>query len=649
MQKIRFYSEQNFMSGRDLNLIIETIKNYKTDHQPDINNILEFYNILKYLKIDRFKKHIERRITSKIGQFITLINRKIGQFISSNKGTFLCSYNSIEHIYINDFFEMVEKYKVYYDISYKSMNDFLEKEKRALHYILKRKGLVEYYNEVVKDSILSEAINTELILNKYYSKETLFLPTSLKSYEVEELIGRYLDLDRLKISQLRMIIYLPSNIELKLSNKLKLKAEKRLRQEKEKLLRGNNGIRVGVNIVYTKEQGEVFKETRKGTEVTYSINEKWISDNLDFNTLWNNFIYIFKYFDRQCRLNLVSKINEAGPIERIISSSCDHTYNVHSAFVLHEMTSKAQLDSYSKVLSLYDVRIEEMIEWFFTTYLEDEFKISNFIINIPSDNFSFIEKCRMIVPEIERILKQYNIYVQEGTIDYELLEVSSQRLHFSRCDSLVGKKYVYPASDYFRNVSYSLFSDQSGSFYIPKFNTYNNLAELIQEEQVQYSDFAEYQLQEIDSLIENGLLAVDNSGSIAFADILKIIIFGDLYFNEVISYWHQSLKYREKLDDLINSGVLKCESSLFAKKEQDYLDFYLNRTKFTNGYDLRNRYVHGTHSNNKQQHEMDYNTLLKIIVIIVIKINDDLCLGEDNPHASESARSNKFDLSSWIS
>jgi hypothetical protein len=100
---------------------------------------------------------------------------------------------------------------------------------------------------------------------------------------------------------------------------------------------------------------------------------------------------------------------------------------------------------------------------------------------------------------------------------------------------------------------------------------------------------------------------------------------GDLFYNEVISYWNQPLKIKHKIDDWISAGILISESSLLSKSEQDYLDYYLNKTKYTNGYDLRNRYAHGTHSNEEEQHKFDYNIFIRLIIILVVKINDDLC------------------------
>lgn len=80
------------------------------------------------------------------------------------------------------------------------------------------------------------------------------------------------------------------------------------------------------------------------------------------------------------------------------------------------------------------------------------------------------------------------------------------------------------------------------------------------------------------------------------------------------------------VDELIATGELVAESSLFTRDEQAYLDYILNVQRFTNGPELRNKYVHGTFSLDPKVHERDYLELLKIMVLIVIKINEEFCL-----------------------
>ena len=45
------------------------------------------------------------------------------------------------------------------------------------------------------------------------------------------------------------------------------------------------------------------------------------------------------------------------------------------------------------------------MEWFFNEYIKEEFNINEFIVKLPSENTSYFEKCRSILPEIDRIFK----------------------------------------------------------------------------------------------------------------------------------------------------------------------------------------------------------------------------------------------------
>ncbi len=59
---------------------------------------------------------------------------------------------------------------------------------------------------------------------------------------------------------------------------------------------------------------------------------------------------------------------------------------------------------------------------------------------------------------------------------------------------------------------------------------------------------------------------------------------------------------------------------------QTTIDYYLNKRSFINGHDLRNKYLHGTSTShdNEHTHYKNYLHALRLLVTIMIKINDDL-------------------------
>jgi hypothetical protein len=62
--------------------------------------------------------------------------------------------------------------------------------------------------------------------------------------------------------------------------------------------------------------------------------------------------------------------------------------------------------------------------------------------------------------------------------------------------------------------------------------------------------------------------------------------------------------------------------------EASYFNYLLNKTEFSNGPELRNKYLHGSQppSASEAEHFHTYLTALKLLIALVIKINDDFCL-----------------------
>ena len=69
--------------------------------------------------------------------------------------------------------------------------------------------------------------------------------------------------------------------------------------------------------------------------------------------------------------------------------------------------------------------------------------------------------------------------------------------------------------------------------------------------------------------------------------------------------------------------------------EQQYLNFMLNQAEYSNGYQLRNKYAHGSYILDEIRQQQDYTELLKIMVLIIIKINEEFCFREDHHKQGE--------------
>ena len=134
----------------------------------------------------------------------------------------------------------------------------------------------------------------------------------------------------------------------------------------------------------------------------------------------------------------------------------------------------------------------------------------------------------------------------------------------------------------------------------------------------------------IKKLIDSGYIILDKDGYMGLKNHILISILKDLYFNEVITYWKYPKIAREIIDELEKNKMVCFESSLFSKLESDYINYFLNKAKFNNGYDLRNKYAHiQPNIDNDKVHYENYMRFLRIFILTVIKINDEFCTLED--------------------
>ena len=85
-----------------------------------------------------------------------------------------------------------------------------------------------------------------------------------------------------------------------------------------------------------------------------------------------------------------------------------------------------------------------------------------------------------------------------------------------------------------------------------------------------------------------------------------------------------------QIDTWLELGDIESKQSLFTTQEQEFIDYMLNVQKYDNGPELRNKYAHGIFPVDPKKQEQDYIELLRIMVLIIIKINEEFCIVNPN-------------------
>ncbi|WP_427071391.1 hypothetical protein [Lysinibacillus fusiformis] len=631
---VEYFKGADLAKGHMLNKSKEVYEKLDLDTEiHNINEVMELYNINKYVEDGMLLRFLGEEKKKWLIEKNRIANKITGEYINQ-RTNLLDEYKEIYFRYLDTFWEIINKRKLSVTTNEK-FKLFLQNNERFAMQIFKQHKLVIKFDIDLREYMLNHPEeSTALLLDKYYLKhinepQKYHLPQSLTLEDKEKIISKYLELDRPNLNYTRLIGIMQNTKEFSLDARIKLKAKKVSEKLEKEIFYDKNGYGIEIGVEFKNDvEGIVhhyFMSNGIGTEVDIS----WLKANMDNPTLLNNFIYIFEFVNDQMISKFPYNETEASVFERI-GFAHEKEYKTCMIFSLRESLSLSQMHVYYSFLKNNNKHLEAIIEWFFNDYLKDEFKINNLNIKMPPTNNPNFEKCKSIFPTIESILKKYKFYLEDGYIDEELVQMESKPLPFYECPSMTNNRYLYLATCnneavILKNI---MFSDQSDITYFPKYGEkqYDTLIERLSNDNLHLDAIEDYQKPTLDWLIEHHYVMVNDNKEIVLLNNNQIFLYYYIYKNGVIDFNKLSVGLRNEANNLLNQGALIAENTLLTRQESDYIDYYFNKSKFINGYDLRNKYLHGTSSgyNNENEHYVNYLHALRILITIMIKINDDL-------------------------
>ena len=638
--RVVFFSKEDMAGGFELQKGEHILRGDIKQEYVDINDILELYNIKKYIDNELYLKSWTTDDINNFKQKIVSFGKIIAQFMSAiTNENFDQIYQNIIFDYEKSFWELINNLNLSKNISKDKLLGVLENKSYIKYEILQNKQIVEHFDKVLKTFFLNHPESAEIVLSVYEVKKDnnespYYLPKSLTVEDKENIIINYLNSSQTNINYVSLIPNARNQTDFKLSDKTRLLAKKLYAKETERFFAETNGIKFGVSVGFSDNQETIKDASLSKDNLTayYSYSSDFIKQNRDPHQLFEMFTVLFEYLDEQSRIELISKPSQLDVIERAMGLKSKNDYLTSHLFKIYNITSHLQIVGFRNELGKMGISLEDTLKHIYTiTFPEKYGYANNARFSIPTGK-TFLEKVRFIAPEFESLIKQYKLFVENNEIDYELLQISSNPISINDIPSLNTNKYIYfnDKNTNIKSISNVFFSDQTLLAYVEPYKEkkYRNFFELLSHEHVQYENYADYQKNHLKYLIDKNQIFVDKSGQIQFVNPSRILILNDLYTNSVASYYRYTNPFQKEVLQMEKENIVFFESSLFSKPEQDYFNFFLNKKEFTNGYDLRNKYLHGTQANPEdiQQHEDAYFIYLKLIVLLLLKIEDDLII-----------------------
>lgn len=610
------------------------MKDFDESKSFDINDIIELYQIKLFIDNEIYlakwtSENIDQVKCTCVKMWATIVRFCAGLNSDNIETQFL----QLESWTIEErFWELVAINSVYKKVTEKVFDKILRGEKIVVRAILQQKKLVDYYGVVIREFLLTYDKTAEFLLSQFVEKHAgpkkdIYFPKSLSLEDREDILIRYLESEDPNLNYVRLIVNIKKQPELCISDKTRLKAQRVEEKQNEELLDKNGAVAFGIQVVFDESQLTPVEIRKEGDITIYSYGSTLLKESKGSLAGLAHFKSIFQYLNRQGCVAMTSKEADLGTMERVFMSS-KNEYPESWAFRYNDMLSFVQLSLYEEsVLKPEKKSVENLVQFFVSDFLSTGFGLDGFHFNLPSEGTTYFEKIRTLLAEFDGLLKQYKLHFEDGEIDEDLLNISSSPLFFNAIPSFATKKYCYQKENKLVEINHSLFSDQSLLNIVDSAEGHSdNLYELLEKQEVLYSDFKKHQKLRLSLLFEQKYLFVDHNGYLRVWDKNELFVLQQLYKEEVLSYWHYSAECRIIIDRMIAQDLLVVEDTLFNRLEQSYFNYYLNKREFTNGLDLRNSFMHGSNPKSEEIQKKYYYILLRILVLVVLKIHDDQVL-----------------------
>lgn len=647
-ERAKFYSVNDLGNSLQLTRAQEVLDTHAIGSiYTDVNDILELYNI-KVLVVDNglrlktWTDDIYDDYCAKIKSF----PKQIVTFFKSLPAdrTLVEIFLSVDYTYYQDFWDVLESFGLLELLSNELLGDILKDNPQQLENLLHCKKIVEKYDMLLASEMKKNPNAPSLLIHAYWIKEeephqrSLYIPKSLKIEQKEEILERFLEQDDPSLSLVRIIMQSKDVEGLKVSPEIRLKAkriEPALAESEFKKASIVSQCQVGFSLTFSKEKNiPPMQCSLDGLVMNLVYSEEYLSQ-LDETQLFNTFVTFFGYLNENGLLTLCYNPREDNFLEIINTEQVSGMYRINDNFRYKNSLGVTQLRMLDDYLHRRGKSIEGLIKSYYESHFREDYGYPSTNLNLPREDDSYINKCRIIAPEMEGLIKSFDLFVDKGAIDSELLQLRMP-LPITLAKSLIHGKHKYAVLVDGKNGIYApmyfLFSNQSIlSFVEPfknsRYHTLYNL--LVHESTVLYSNYEEYQKPKIDYLIENGYLEVTSEGYLNIKNVPKVEVLHKLYKELEISYYHCTPEERVEIDKFVNDGWLKYDEYLLSPNERHFINFYLNNAEYSNGLQLRNKYSHGVTSCNqmdKNEHQSAYYYFLMIFVILLLKMDEDMRL-----------------------
>ena len=625
--RVQYYSQHDLSIGWSLQQIEDLLMNFEASKfVKDINDVLELYHIKKHIDRDNhlstWKEDYIDSLKSMVKSFSEIIVRYL---LAIPKEALYDYYKLIDWSYTESFWEVVANYDLL-DLLDEPFLDKVLTEDGNLRLILQQERIVNKFAKYLKSKMKSNSLSA--------NGGTYFFPASLTSADKEQIIVDFLNQGEPNLNYVRLVMQIKDNADqIVLSPKTRLLAQDVEKRMNEQLFDKATAIHLKYGVEY--DRSDNIPPTRIGKRENGFIQVhswKYIEglNEMEKILVFGN---LFGLLGEDCLINLVNKNSETGGLEWACMDHGKDAYFMNQSCRLKNFFALANTNLYSRVLPAMECRLESLVKNFYENHFKEYYGYPALQLALPAEDADWVVKCRTIIPELDSVSKQYNLFVEEGDINPRLFSLGKPLLPTDAKSLFENKYYVIKRNSLeILEPMMLLFRTAEVLHVVDGFDTtrIHNFYDFITSCEVPYSVYKkDYHKNKINKLIAEGYVRIDEQGVLKPNNQSAIEILGCLWRNRVVSYWHHSKPVRELLDTWKEDDLLEIDDHLLCESERNLFSYYLNNNKYTNGPAIRNQYAHGVIpvGDDVQVHAKNYFILLMLLILLLLKIEDEFRIG----------------------
>lgn len=637
--RVCFYSPNDLSIGYNLELAEKAIVKYKSEPASTLTDVIELFHIKKLIDNDcRLKRWSDAQF-NQIKEDVKYYNVIIAEhFTKLNKNSLENCYDALDWDYRQAFWDIIDQFKLFNVVDNNFVKHVVKGEQNGLTEILHCKSVVEKFKIELRLIMLEDNNTAHILINHYIAKHdniadrAVHLPSNLSMGDKVTIINSYLDSKDPNLNYVRLICQNKDDKNgLVLDPQTRVKAERLAQKLNDELMSDSRTVKIPhkLAIAFSNENSIAPADYRieEGCP-TYLYSVKYIR-SCNSIELVKNCKILFYWINHHGLLELINKNSEIDGLEIAFMDKSRNAYPDYSYFHQKNRLALYQVHGYNKVLVQLNTSLEQALKDFYEVHLFNKYGYPALKLNYPNLEDSWLNKCRILFPELDSVVKQYNTYVLYDEIDKDIIRLSKP-LKMTEGKSLLLNKYyeINDESSELRAILSNLFGSNTLLSYVKPFKKkhYHNLFDLLNKEEVYYENYEDYQRTNIDSLISHDIIKKSKSGRLSIHNNDLKIILKSLWEYRVCSYWHHSEKGMKYLDEMADRGWLIKSDNLLTKEEKQYFSYYMDNGEFTNGFAYRNLYAHGCiiSEDDTDKHQTAYWVFLRLLTILILKIEDDL-------------------------